>query len=1387
MEHSQRGRGPTSRPEDPDLSPNRGRLQALGPYALWGSWFLLVAWTALASPWFLVPAAVLAALPGPPRRSWRPTAARAFLLTAVALGFFSGWTERRFGEGWGEYWESRRQAVAERLEGEFDGLVRRGDASAQRLAAAAAVVPAEALSDSLEVVLRSSRMAGVAVVGIDGRLSDWRGSHHGRLPAEALDGLSPYSFGETPLFSYLYFTTEIPGGRGTALVAALLRADVPAPFADGLGDFASEFEARAGEAIRITRADRASGPDVLDFGWPDQTLLSITVVEPSRTERHDRDRRRILVLIAALLGAVWLLLFRPGPGPSRWVGGLALVTAAAVLPLDVLLSVEELVDPAAFLLPGPIPMSLGRVFALALAALPFAAMWRFEAGSDRGGRAVVLGLGLLGFPLVLVWLLTGGSPELVGSPLNGWIWFQLALTLCLTLVAMAALAIRLPSGPGLNRHLVGGLLLSVIIALSVALPLRVSPGLSAGWVAVWAAPLLLIALGLRGRGDGLSYLRWFAALWVAGTAALPFAWSARTEARMTLAEGQMLRLGSAPDPYVEFLLDRLGARLDSLDRGGASDVELLYQGWRTSGLVEEGSPLLLTLWAPSAAGAAPFPVQELNLGVSGPRPLVVDGMLTELAADTTVVRRRLDRRDVLYLVSVPLDEGRLVTGVVPPRRTISEPSSLGPLFATVQGQSQEFLSLVKLAEPPEGEPPARDVRWARNDEGWRGERVATYPDGPWTAFHTISIPAPMVMFARANLLFALNALILSAVWLVSVWLLRGRPPLPADWRSLFSSFRARVTWTLFGFFLLSSAIFGTLAYRTLAGASERTATALAERVVGRIAESYTEEGGAMEQLARRVGADLLEYRAGELVGGSVDELIDLGLYDGWVDPDVYQALEAGELERASVVASLGGWQYVLAFRSLPDGDIVASPVPLRAGAAALRRRDVTDLLAFAAILGPILSLGLALLVGRALSRPIQTLQIASERVGSGNLAVHLPEDRVDEFGSVFSAFNRMVLRLGDARSELLQTTRRTEAIVEEAATGVIALDPRGRVTVVNPRAESLLDARVMLHQPLPNESEFALELAAWLDQYFRAGVREDDADFEWGDRRVRGRARRIAREGSEGGVVVILEDVTDELRSERILAWGEMAKQVAHEVKNPLTPIKLSVQHLRRAWEDGSSEYGAILDRNVGAILGEIDRLAAIAKSFSRFAAPGTPGSGPLEPVDVLALVQETLDLYQSGGEQGIRFTARLPQRLPRVLCRKDELKEVLVNLLENARQAMPDGAGVITIVGEMGSSGPAGDAASLALTVEDNGSGIPPGLLPRIFEPQFSTRSTGAGLGLAIVQRLVASWGGRVEAWSEEGKGTRMTIHIPLAQDGIPVPETPGATLSLGPRDAEK
>jgi len=572
--------------------------------------------------------------------------------------------------------------------------------------------------------------------------------------------------------------------------------------------------------------------------------------------------------------------------------------------------------------------------------------------------------------------------------------------------------------------------------------------------------------------------------------------------------------------------------------------------------------------------------------------------------------------------------------------------------------------------------------------------------------------------------------------------------------TVLGSFRARVTLALFAFFFLSIAIFGTLAFQTLSGAAERTASALAIRLVDDGASGYLDVAGQMEILAQEVGADLLEYRNGELIDGSAEELVELGLYEGWVPLPIFRELEARTEVRGVDRATLARWDYVMAFRRLPDGDILATPVPVEAGATALRRQEVADLLGFAIVVGAALSLLLAFLVGGTLTRPIETLQIASERVGAGNLRVRLPEERRDEFGSVFGAFNRMVLRIRRARRALLQTTRRTQAIVEEAATGVLALDDFGKVTLANPRAESLLREEILVGEALPGEKGLAGELVAWVNRYFRDGLSEATTELQIGNRRIRVRARRVTGAGPQSGAVLSLEDVTDELRTERILAWGEMAQQVAHEVKNPLTPIKLSVQHLRRAWEDRRSDFGDILEKNVGVILREIEHLAAIARSFSRFGAPRAAGEMPLEPVDLFAVTEEVMNLYR-GGEGALEFECAVPPTIPPVQARESELREVLINLLENSRAAIAE-EGRVVIEAELGQG-------SAELRVRDNGKGISPELLTRVFEPHFSTRSTGTGLGLAIVRRLVESWGGSVTAESELRKGCTIRIVIPL------------------------
>jgi signal transduction histidine kinase len=225
-----------------------------------------------------------------------------------------------------------------------------------------------------------------------------------------------------------------------------------------------------------------------------------------------------------------------------------------------------------------------------------------------------------------------------------------------------------------------------------------------------------------------------------------------------------------------------------------------------------------------------------------------------------------------------------------------------------------------------------------------------------------------------------------------------------------------------------------------------------------------------------------------------------------------------------------------------------------------------------------------------------------------------------------------------------------------------------------------------------------------------------------------------------------------EVRTARILAWGEMARQVAHEIKNPLTPIKLSVQHLRRAYQDGRPDYDAILESNVDQILVEIDRLTEIARVFSRYGAP-PESPGATEPVDVAGVVREVLTLYRAP-DRSVRYRFTIESEETVAAARPAELREVLVNLLENARAAVGEAGQVDVRVVEAG--------RFIRVDVRDDGHGIPPDQLPHIFEPHFSTRSSGTGLGLAIVRRIVEGWGGEVDAVSEPSRGTTVRVLVP-------------------------
>jgi len=1210
------------------------------------------------------------------------------------------------------------------------------------------------LQRDLSRVRRRKGVTALAVYDVQSRPLAWVGVHRGPVPQEIRRGERLWAFGGGPLFRYLYFTAPDPRGGGTVVAAILLQTNLPAGLEEG--GFAARFQRQTGVPIRILPPDRVQGPTIggLDLdGEPFLTVAPGTLDPDALWGKTVGFWLRLAALLSIL---AWAFLVFGGKGIPRWMfwSGASLLGLALLLPVDGFWPGEGFTSPAHFLLPV-LEWPLGKLLGLLLAAgLLCALLPRPSSGParelSRMGGAVGLGLA---FPMVDSLFRSSASSSLFTIGMAGWLPYQGGLALALALVACLALGGRKTDADGgthpprISLPLVLAVLLAAVLSLTGAFLARSNPGLSPWFLSLWALPAYLGARGVGVRmGPGQS-ARWVTSALLGATAAIPVAWGVSIQARMQVTEAELRDLGADPDPYLEFRLFRMAEKVDSLDGLIRYPVELLFETWSQTGQENDPLPMWLTLWGPGN-----LPREDLAMGVQGARPSVADDFLDQVRQGTEPLVIHLGFANARYLLVVPLEGRRVLSAVVPPRGSTSLAAPLGPIFAALGRPAGAPPSLVP-ASPYDESGPMEEVDWERRNEGWQARWVLRYVDGDFFASQTVALPGNLHALARGTLTLLLDLLGVLLMLAAGTLLFLGRE---IELRRVFrfiGSFRARVTLALFGFFLLSIAIFGTLAFRTLSSAAERTASALAGRIVEDGASFYSDVQGVMELLAREVGADLLEYRDGELLDGSADELVQLGLYEGWIPEPLYRALDQRRDIRASLRSSLGGWEYVMAYRRLQDRDILATPVPLELGATALGRQEVADLLGFAIILGGALSLALALLVGRALSRPIETLQVASERVGSGNLKVRLPEDRRDEFGAVFGAFNRMVLRIRRARRALLRTTRRTQAIVEEAATGVVALDSAGRVTLVNPRAELLLNEAVPIGKPLPGREGEAGELVRWVDLYFRDGLREANTELQMGNRRIRIRARRVSSEGPIGGAVLSLEDITDELRSERILAWGEMAQQVAHEVKNPLTPMKLSVQHLQRAWEDRRPDFHEILQKNVEVIVREIDHLAAIARSFSRFGAPRATAHLPLEAVSIHQVAEEVMGLYR-GGKGALTFTCEVPEDVPAVQAREAELREVLINLLENSRAAIPS-QGRVAVEAVRHQRG-------VELRVRDDGTGIDPDFLPRIFEPHFSTRSLGTGLGLAIVRRLVESWGGSVSAESGVGKGTVVRIVIP-------------------------
>jgi nitrogen fixation/metabolism regulation signal transduction histidine kinase len=435
----------------------------------------------------------------------------------------------------------------------------------------------------------------------------------------------------------------------------------------------------------------------------------------------------------------------------------------------------------------------------------------------------------------------------------------------------------------------------------------------------------------------------------------------------------------------------------------------------------------------------------------------------------------------------------------------------------------------------------------------------------------------------------------------------------------------------------------------------------------------------------------------------------------------------------------------------------------------------------------------AFVLSRRLVKPIQDLVAGTRAVAEGDFDTRLPTPSRDEIGFLISSFNDMTQRLASARREaslsqaLVEAERANlEVILARLSTGVLALENDMRIRTANQASGAILGV------DLENRSGELLANVAkgrpLLEQFYDvAQVHLGAGETEWREQIVlRGEVgRRVLTcacttlpgdESHAAGYVIVFDDITALLQAQRDAAWGEVARRLAHEIKNPLTPIQLSAERMRRKYLDTMSEdEGQILDRATHTIVQQVEAMKEMVNAFSDYArAPDIE----LGMFDMDKLVHEVVDLYRAQ-ESGIDITLMSDPSMPMVEADIGRVRQILHNLVRNATEAlenMHDGRiDVHVSVSEINGIN------FVQIRVEDNGPGFEEGSLNQVFDPYVTTKPKGTGLGLAIVKKLVEEHIGSIRAYNHAEGGAVISIRLPLNEAARE------AIIASSPRRAEK
>jgi len=412
-----------------------------------------------------------------------------------------------------------------------------------------------------------------------------------------------------------------------------------------------------------------------------------------------------------------------------------------------------------------------------------------------------------------------------------------------------------------------------------------------------------------------------------------------------------------------------------------------------------------------------------------------------------------------------------------------------------------------------------------------------------------------------------------------------------------------------------------------------------------------------------------------------------------------------------------------------------------------------------------------LTLAKEITGPIQNLVTATNRITRGELDSQIDIEADDEIGILVKSFNQMTKdlkksqdSLKEANVNLEQRRQYMETVLRNVSAGVISVDKNGIITTLNSAAEKMFEIKaekvllqnyrdLMMPEHISLVDEFLQEM-----KENNEGILEKQLEIMLKDKALTVLVTMTTiqdEQGHDSGIVVVFEDMTQLQKAERAAAWREVARRMAHEIKNPLTPVQLSAQRLQRKYEDKLGEDGSVFKECTQTIIDQVEVLKNLVNEFSRYAR--MPVTTP-SPNDLNAIVAETVSLFQDA-HKDITFDFKTAEGLPKFDLDAEQINRVMINLLDNAVSAINKKNGNIDVTVSYDEQ-----HHRVSVSIADDGAGVPASYKRKIFEPYFSTKKSGTGLGLAIVSSIISDHHGQVSIADNVPTGTVVSFHLPVS-----------------------